>query len=253
MALRSGGGGNVTAALATAGVVQSNLDAEADPTVNDDTTLGYAAGSYWVNVTTGVEFYCHSATDGAAVWQPRYQRPPIRSAKLIRPANMIDGSLSTISVIRSYVPILVEYERAATAWGIYLGTTQAATEVKSALYDLAADGGPGTKLSDMSAIDCSSGGTALKTIAWAYTWPRVGLYWVGTQCNIVGTTTATFLRLGSNVLPGYIHPTAAEIATNTGNARYYTSAEAYASAFADNPTIAASFGSAAIIPHILVA
>ena len=47
----------------------NKLDAASDPTVNDDTDLGYAVGSVWINVTTDRMHVCTDATDGAAVWQ----------------------------------------------------------------------------------------------------------------------------------------------------------------------------------------
>lgn len=39
-----------------------------NPTVNDDVSLGFIAGSEWFNKTDGVLWYCTDNTDGAAVW-----------------------------------------------------------------------------------------------------------------------------------------------------------------------------------------
>ena len=47
----------------------NKLDATADPTANDDTDLGYAVGSIWVNVTTDRMHICADNTANAAVWQ----------------------------------------------------------------------------------------------------------------------------------------------------------------------------------------
>ena len=47
----------------------NKLDATADPTANDDTDLGYAVGSIWVNVTTDRMHICADSTANAAVWQ----------------------------------------------------------------------------------------------------------------------------------------------------------------------------------------
>lgn len=44
--------------------------ASTSPTVDDDITSGYEIGSRWINTTTGKEFVCMSAADGAAVWIP---------------------------------------------------------------------------------------------------------------------------------------------------------------------------------------
>jgi len=46
----------------------NNLTATTDPTVNDDIDDGYAAGSVWLNTTTGVSFVCVDNTAGAAAW-----------------------------------------------------------------------------------------------------------------------------------------------------------------------------------------
>lgn len=48
----------------------SNYSATTDPTVSSDNTLDYAAGSRWLNLTTGVEWYCQGALTGAAIWVP---------------------------------------------------------------------------------------------------------------------------------------------------------------------------------------
>lgn len=42
--------------------------AAADPTVNDDVDLGYAAGDIWINSADAGVFICISAADGAADW-----------------------------------------------------------------------------------------------------------------------------------------------------------------------------------------
>lgn len=46
----------------------NNPNATVDPTVNDDVTKGYSAGSQWINTVDGKAFLCYSATQGAAVW-----------------------------------------------------------------------------------------------------------------------------------------------------------------------------------------
>lgn len=49
---------------------RSNRNATVDPTANNDSTEGYAVGSYWVNVTTDVVFFAADVSIGSAVWQP---------------------------------------------------------------------------------------------------------------------------------------------------------------------------------------
>lgn len=48
--------------------VQNKLDATVDPTVNDDSGSGYAAGSFWLNQTSDEAFKCFDASVGAAIW-----------------------------------------------------------------------------------------------------------------------------------------------------------------------------------------
>lgn len=43
-------------------------EAQVDPTVNDDDTLGYRAGDRWLNLASDEEFVCFDGTTGAAVW-----------------------------------------------------------------------------------------------------------------------------------------------------------------------------------------
>jgi hypothetical protein len=48
--------------------IETNLTAVVNPGVNDDSLLGYAVGSVWVNTVTNRVFICADATVGAAVW-----------------------------------------------------------------------------------------------------------------------------------------------------------------------------------------
>lgn len=48
--------------------VLDNLDSVTDPTVNDDSTLGYSRKSTWYNQSTGEIYRCIDASAGAAVW-----------------------------------------------------------------------------------------------------------------------------------------------------------------------------------------
>jgi hypothetical protein len=248
--------GSVSAeALATAltaqGVVLSNVDAEADPTVNDDVTLGYAQGSYWVNATTQSEFYCVSAADGAAVWRPIQRRPPLFSGRALRPAHMIDGSISTVTAGRFYVPFDIAPAIAFNAWAVRLGTAVASAVCKGAIYSTDANGKPGTVLTTLPEIDLSTGGTSFRTQAITWTNPYPGLFWVGIATN--NPSTATLLRLGSNIAHGFIHGTLTELGAAVQAPRAYTSGEAYATAFASNPTVTASFSSDVVVPHLQAA
>src|SRR5579884_1371592 len=47
----------------------NNFTATRDPLPSDDNTLGYVAGSRWVNTVTRTEFTCVDATTGVAQWR----------------------------------------------------------------------------------------------------------------------------------------------------------------------------------------
>lgn len=47
---------------------QNNSTATTDPTVDDDSSLGYSIKSLWLNQTTKEAFMCFDATEGSAVW-----------------------------------------------------------------------------------------------------------------------------------------------------------------------------------------
>lgn len=48
---------------------QSNFSATVDPTVSNDNTQGYTAGSIWQNTTAGTVWHAISVATGAAVWK----------------------------------------------------------------------------------------------------------------------------------------------------------------------------------------
>lgn len=47
---------------------RNNYLATSAPTVNDDSTKGYAKGSRWTNNTTQIDYHCVDPSSGAAVW-----------------------------------------------------------------------------------------------------------------------------------------------------------------------------------------
>jgi hypothetical protein len=48
--------------------LKNNLSATTSPTVSDDSTAGYEAGSVWIDNTKQLAFKCLSAAVGAAIW-----------------------------------------------------------------------------------------------------------------------------------------------------------------------------------------
>jgi hypothetical protein len=49
--------------------IKANLAAVTDPTVNSDSSAGYAVGSLWINISLNKVFVCTDKTIGAAVWR----------------------------------------------------------------------------------------------------------------------------------------------------------------------------------------
>ena len=62
--------GATLGAAITGGTITLGNSTTADPTVNADSSVGYAAGSIWYNSTSGDTWDCVDATVGAAVWVP---------------------------------------------------------------------------------------------------------------------------------------------------------------------------------------
>ncbi len=72
---------------------KSNLNATSSPTVNDDSSLGYSAGSIWVDTTTKMNYTLIDSTEGAAIWSKSWgtKENPTVSQKQI---NSLDIDLS---------------------------------------------------------------------------------------------------------------------------------------------------------------
>jgi hypothetical protein len=69
----------------------ANFTATVDPTVSDDSSLGYAVGSQWLNVSSSKAFVCTSASVGAAVWVE------------VNPTIDLTGKLTTADVMSDFV------------------------------------------------------------------------------------------------------------------------------------------------------
>lgn len=48
---------------------QNNMTARGNPTVSDDSSLGFSVGSVWFNTVSGALFVLTDATVGAAIWE----------------------------------------------------------------------------------------------------------------------------------------------------------------------------------------
>jgi len=72
-------------------VIQHNLAAAVAPTVNDDTTGGYAIGSLWLDTTAHRMYICTDATGAAAVWVGQVAKNNVAAAAPV--AAVDDDSL----------------------------------------------------------------------------------------------------------------------------------------------------------------
>lgn len=49
-------------------IPQNKFNATTAPTVNDDSSLGYIAGSQWLDLVSTLNYICTDSTTGAAIW-----------------------------------------------------------------------------------------------------------------------------------------------------------------------------------------
>jgi len=52
----------------TSASIANNLVSVVPPAITDDSSLGYTAGSVWIDTSAGISYTCTNATPGAAVW-----------------------------------------------------------------------------------------------------------------------------------------------------------------------------------------
>ncbi len=60
-----------------------------DPTINDDTSLGYAAGALWWNTSSQILWVCTDATTSNAKWKSLFRR--VDSAIVLAPSALVGG------------------------------------------------------------------------------------------------------------------------------------------------------------------
>lgn len=78
--------------LASGSIAKNNLNAVVDPSVSDDSSLGYTAGvnaSLWFNTVSGLMFVATDITVGAAVWQSPFEVGGVREIRGIGNASNI--------------------------------------------------------------------------------------------------------------------------------------------------------------------
>lgn len=98
--LWSSSAGDITANLA----FTNNFAATADPTVNDDISKGYTAGSVWINPTTGRGFVCYSNVKGAAVWTIDAQAGGL-TQQAAPVAKTVSGVLAAADIVAGIITV----------------------------------------------------------------------------------------------------------------------------------------------------
>lgn len=83
----------------------------ADPTVDEDTSIGYAKLDVWLNQASSQIFICTDDTDGAAVWLP------VGSNSGAPVIFSVDGTLAVLA--SAAVPYLATQDLTISSWYIY--------------------------------------------------------------------------------------------------------------------------------------
>lgn len=177
---------NGTAYVPTGGGAHPNFTAITAPTVSNDNTQGYSAGSLWLDTATGVTYVCISAATGAAVWNPQ------------------------VSSIGISVPSWMSVSGSPITSG---GTITLGTQTQPAGYFLASPSGSSGALSpraivasDLPLIPLSAGGTNANQSAAAgavvystnSAFVTSGVGSAGQPLMSGGTSAPTFGTLGTN-------------------------------------------------------
>lgn len=73
-----------------------------DPTINDDTSLGYAAGALWWNTSSQILWVCTDAMTGSAKWKSLFRR--VDNAIVLTPSAMVGGATDNRALQLDYAP-----------------------------------------------------------------------------------------------------------------------------------------------------
>jgi hypothetical protein len=179
--------------------VKMNLRATGYPQSTDDSSTGYAQGSYyWFN---GVLFLCRSATPGAAVWTLIGDEEAFPSGTLCYPDNF-GGTLSNVTPgtsndVYALFPFLLR--RPVSSVGMCvptLGASGAAVTFGLYTHDRTTQKA-GTRIANIGTIDLTTSSTGLR-IAGFTAQDLVGLFWVSVHMKLIGTTAPTVVQMGTS-------------------------------------------------------
>lgn len=83
--------------------VRDNLSASTDPSVSNDNSQDYGAGSRWLNTTAGRSWICLSAGTGAAVWV--LEGGPTKNGTNLFGGTFIANGTSAVTVANTAIAI----------------------------------------------------------------------------------------------------------------------------------------------------
>lgn len=200
--------GNVTIdqILAADGIstVFYNLAGTADPTVTDDSSQGYEAGSVWYNGVTGRLWECLSATVSAAVWRPVDSYPGSASIRYYPTyeGTHVSGAFPSTATAYFY-PFTVPGKITTNTVHFHATSAAADAHLQCAIYanSTANDASYGRPNGAPLAVDNTGGlvpnGATNNDVACTFStfitlWPGV-VYWIGVACD----NTPTLLGFSS--------------------------------------------------------
>ena len=182
------GGANVKStpsAIATfIGAAKDNATGS-DPGVSNDNTQGYAAGSLWVNTTTGWTWVCRDASTGAAVWNAvsMQTHPGYQSGRYYIPAPVTTQADNLNTGSCWYTRWMCMQRVTLNSFGMFVTTGSAATTFLIGLYN-SSGGQPSTLLTQPSSSlsSATSGVFVSQSLSAPYTIDP-GLYFFGVMTS----------------------------------------------------------------------
>lgn len=141
-------------------MLAKNQTSYCDPSLADDVLGGYAIGSRWINLQTGIEWICFDDTQGAAKWRPLVMGYGWASGSYRAPDYITQiGDSQPTANKAVYLPIIISEVTPIDKIGVVLVTAQAGAKCRIAIYH--GDGGLPTRLrSDFGELDLSNQGGA---------------------------------------------------------------------------------------------
>ncbi len=172
--------------------VQNNPGTTTNPTVNDDVTKSYGAGSTWLNTSTGVMWVCTSGTDGAAVWTALnaagYAGLPFVTGRFYGvPAGVTPVALLTVASVLYAYPVFVPNTVTLAAFQASVTSGQTGGKLEMGIYRDNGAGYPGALVAGTDTGDLDGTGTAVvgpTNLAVSLT---PGWYWIAIQAAATST------------------------------------------------------------------